>query len=81
MLEGVSWTGGNSEAGTTLAGSNAGGRDAHGSLVATCIESRRHVVAKLLQRGRISLVAANDLLGRDCTRWVRVSEVLDAGLD
>jgi hypothetical protein len=63
MFEGISWNGANSEGGTTSVGGDAGGSDACGLLAAVCVESRRHVAAGLLQRSRINLVAARDLLG------------------
>jgi hypothetical protein len=68
MFKGTSWIGGDSEGGTGSMGSDADGSDADGSdacgsLAAVYIESRGYTVAKLLPRGRISLVAAHDLLG------------------
>jgi hypothetical protein len=60
--EGVPWAGGNSEGETASTGSDADGSDACGSLAVAYVESRRHVVTKLLPRGRDNLVVARDLL-------------------
>ena len=63
LFEGTSWNGANSGGGKTSVGGDASGSDACGLLAAVYVESRRHVAAGLLQRSRINLVAARDLLG------------------
>ena len=62
---GISWVWDDSGGGTDSVGGAAFGCDAHGSLATGWVESRTHAAAKLLPRGGLNLVTANNPLDWD----------------